>query len=76
MEDGYLSLEEAARFSGFHPNSIKRILCTGQIYGYKEMVGSRRQWRVSRRSLERYCNAYEFGFDRPGPKPTLSRLNP
>ncbi len=75
MGDDYLSLEDACEISGFHPNSLKRLLRTGQIAGCKEIVGGKRRWRVSRRSLEHYIDNpfLEFGFERPGPKPYLGR---
>jgi hypothetical protein len=76
VSDDYVSLEDACDLSGFHPRSLKRLLRTGKISGSKEIVAGKRRWRVSRRSLERYINTplHEFGFDRPGPKPYLSRL--
>jgi len=69
-----LSLDEACHLTSFHPNSLKRLLRAGQVAGYKDLVDGRRRWRVSRRSLERYVNSIEFGYERPGPKPYLSQL--
>jgi hypothetical protein len=70
MSDEHISLNEAARRSGLHPNSLRRLLRDGEIQGYK--IGW--YWWVSTASLTQYTNPFNgFLLDMPGPKMFLSK---
>jgi hypothetical protein len=70
----YIPIEAAARRSGLHVNSLKRLLRQGAISGYKIKYQGRHRWMVSVRSLDYYVDP-DTGFmlDRPGPKIFLRR---
>ncbi len=74
MGGDFISIDEAARRSGLHPNTIQRLLRQGKLEGYKEHHAGRLRWWVSVRSLDRYANPWTgFLMDRPGPKLYLTR---
>lgn len=69
MGTGYLVLEDAARQSGLHPNSLRRLLRQGVILGYKAKFDGRQRWLVSAASLKHYTDpVVGFLLDLPGPK--------
>jgi hypothetical protein len=73
--DKYLILEEAARVSGLHTNTIQRLLQSGVLTGYKAVVRGRMRWLVSARSLRYYCDPINgFLLDLRGPKLYLRRF--
>ncbi len=73
--DEYVILEEAARRSGLHTNTIQRLLQRGVLTGHKAIVRGRRRWLVSARSLRHYCDPINgFLLDLRGPKLYLRRL--
>lgn len=70
MGDDYISVEEAARRSGLHENTVRRLLRSGEITGYKDSW----RWLVSVRSLRHYTNPVNgFLLELPGPKLFLTR---
>ena len=76
MSAGYLVLEDAARQSGLHPNSLRRLLRQGVILGYKAKLDGRQRWLVSAASLKHYTDpVVGFLLDLPGPKMFLRRNN-
>jgi len=70
----FIPLGEAARRSGLHPNSLKRLLRQGVLRGFKAARNGRKQWLVSTASLRAYTDP-ESGLllDLPGPKRFLRR---
>ncbi len=76
MPNNYISIVEAARRSGLHSNTIKRLLRSGRLRGYKTSVGGRNCWLVSVFSLRHYTDPLNgFLLDMPGPKLFLSKLD-
>lgn len=74
MSNDYMPLEEAAQRSGLHPNTLRRLLREGVIYGYKASYGGKRHWLVSTVSLKRYTDpVVGFLLDLPGPKIFLKK---
>ena len=74
MGGDYISIDEAARRSGLHPNSIQRLLREGKLAGYKEHHDGHLRWYVSVNSLDGYTNPWTgYLLDRPGPKLFLRR---
>ncbi len=70
--DDYIPLEQAAKESGLHIVTLRRLLRKGSILGYK--AHRFRGWMVSRRSLDAYTNPVTgFALDLPGPKLFLTR---
>lgn len=66
----YISLKDAAKRSGLHENSLRRLLRSGEIEGYKK----RWTWMVSVRSLDNYADPVTgFLLELPGPKLFLER---
>ena len=76
VSDEYVTIEEAARRSGLHAVSVRRLLVQGVLFGYKDLVGGRRRWLISTRSLRHYCDPINgFLLDLRGPKLYLRRLS-
>ena len=74
MGSDYIPLDEAARRSGLHPNTLRRLLRQGEIFGYKETEGRVTRWMVSVSSLEQYTDPiYGFLLELPGPKLFLTK---
>ena len=74
MSAGYIPLEEAARQSGLHPNTLRRLLRDGVIHGYKANYQGRNRWLVSTLSLKNYTDPIiGFLLDLPGPKIFLKK---
>jgi hypothetical protein len=70
----YVVVEAAARESGLHPNSIKRLLRQGRLAGYKARLRGKHRWLVSRASLRAYVEHVQtFASDRPGPRVFLRK---
>lgn len=66
----YITLEEAARRSGLHENTLRRLLRAKEVIGYKEG----KYWMVSVRSLDAYTDPIQgFLLELPGPKLYLTR---
>ncbi|MBM4425505.1 MAG: helix-turn-helix domain-containing protein [Chloroflexi bacterium] len=66
----YITLKEAARQSGLHENSLRRLLRSKEIEGYKRGWS----WMVSVRSLDNYADPVTgFLLELPGPKLFLTR---
>lgn len=75
MANDYISIEEAARRSGLHTNTIARLLRRGVLRGYKASHGGRNRWLVSVHSLRHYTDPINgFLLDMPGPKLFLNKL--
>ena len=74
MSAEFVRLEEAARRSGLHPNTLRRLLREGILHGYKAVDQGKQCWWVSAESLRRYTNPLSgFLLDLPGPKIFLKR---
>jgi hypothetical protein len=72
--DDYIPLDEAARWSGLHENTLRRLLREGIVRGYKTSEGGKQHWMVSVESLREYTDPfYGFLLDMPGPKLFLRR---
>ncbi len=56
MGNDFIPLDAAARRSGLHPNTLRRLLRQGEIFGYKETEGRVTRWLVSVSSLEQYTD--------------------
>ena len=70
--DAWIELEEASRQSGLHPNTLRRLLRLGVIYGYNASFRGKCRWLVSGLSLKRYADpAYGLVLDNRGPKTFL-----
>jgi Helix-turn-helix domain len=66
----YISLKEAAKRSGLHENSLRRLLRAGDIQGYKRGWW----WMVSTHSLDAYTDPIMgFLLELPGPKLYLTK---
>jgi hypothetical protein len=75
VANDYIPIEEAARRSGLHINSIARLLRRGVLRGYKATSGGRNKWMVSVHSLRQYTDPINgFLLDQPGPRLFLSKL--
>jgi excisionase family DNA binding protein len=75
VANDYISIEEAARRSGLHTNTIQRLLRKGVLRGYKAASQGRSKWMVSIQSLRHYTDPINgFLLDMPGPKLYLSKL--
>jgi hypothetical protein len=73
----FITLDEAARRSGYHPNTLMRLLRAGVLDGYKDRVRGRYRWMISWRSLNAYTETLTtFASDRPGPRPRPARRKP
>ena len=65
-----ISLEEAAKRSGLHKVTLRRLLRDGKIRGYR----SGKYWTVSLKSLDAYTDPIMgFLLELPGPKLFLTR---
>lgn len=74
MREEFVRLEEAARRSGLHPNTLRRLLREGTLHGYKAVQHGKQCWLVSAASLKRYTSPWSgFLLDLPGPKLFLKR---
>ena len=74
MTDEYLTLDEAARRSGLHSNTLMRLVRRGILHGYKGQIDGRRRWLISAASLRRYTDPINgFLLDLPGPKLYLTK---
>jgi hypothetical protein len=76
VSNDYIPIEEAARRSGLHTNTIQRLLRKGVLRGFKMAYQGRSRWMVSIHSLRHYTDPINgFLLDMPGPKLFLSKLN-
>ena len=48
--DNWLTVREAAKLLGYHPNHLRRLLRKGAVSGRKQR---NRHWAISRREVER-----------------------
>ena len=48
--DNWLTVYEAAKLLGYHPNHLRRLLRKGSVSGWKQR---NRYWAISRREVER-----------------------
>lgn len=64
-DDEWLTTEQAAELSGYHPEHLRRLLKSGDIEGRKVSI----VWLIKRRSLLDYiASAKQSGDKRRGPK--------
>lgn len=74
MEPGYVELGEASSKSGLHPNTLRRLLRNGTIFGYKGTQRGKFRWMVSVRSIRNYTDpVFGVALDHPGPKAFLEK---
>ena len=74
MAEDFIPLEEAVRLSGYHPNSLKRVVREGKVSGELRLVEGKWRLYLSLRSLQRYTDPeHGFALERPGPKMFLKR---
>jgi hypothetical protein len=69
--DDHISFTEAVTRIGIHPNSLRRLLRQESHAGFKSLENGKWRWRVYTRWIEQYLDTYQFGLDRPGPRPRL-----
>ena len=50
MDDNWISVEEAAKISGYHPEHIRRLIRGGKVKGRKFSI----VWQVDRASFDAY----------------------
>ena len=63
--DDWITTQEAAELSGYHPEHLRRLLKSGDIEGRKVSI----VWLIKRRSLLDYiAHAEQSGDKRRGPK--------
>ncbi len=65
MSDDWITTEEAAEISGYHPESIRALTRQGRIKGRKFLI----VWQVSRSSLLAYLREQGKRGEKRGPKP-------
>ncbi len=63
--DDWITTDEAAEISGYHPEYIRGLIRAEKIKAQKW----NRSWQVSRSSLEAYLQSVEKLGERRGPKP-------
>lgn len=64
--DEWITTQEAAELSGYHPEHLRRLIKQGEIEARKISI----VWLIDRRSLLDYIvQAKESGDKRRGPKP-------
>lgn len=65
--DDWITTQEAAKVSGYHPDHLRRLIRAGDIEGRKVSI----VWLIRRRSLLDYIDrAEQSGDKRRGPKPS------
>ena len=71
----YIPIDEAARRSGLHSNTIARLMRRGVLRGFKATCEGHSRWMVSVQSLQHYTDPVNgFLLDMPGPKLFLNKL--
>lgn len=76
MGADYIPIEEAARRSGLHLDTLKRLLRKDEIRGFKATHNGRHRWLVSVVSLRQYTDPFDgFLLTKPGPKLFLKRVD-
>ena len=65
MAEEWLTTEQAAELSGYHPNHIRRLLRSGEVDGRKWGQA----WQVDRGSLMGYLERIGESGGKRGPKP-------
>jgi len=65
--DDWITVQEAAELSGYHPDHLRRLIRSGDIEGRKVSI----VWLIRRQSLIGYiARAEQSGDKRRGPKST------
>ena len=65
MTQDWITTQEAAEISGYHPEYIRKLLQTGKVKGQKWG----REWQVSRSSLLAHIHKTKKLGAKRGPKP-------
>ena len=65
MADDWITTQEAARLSGYHPDTIRELMREGKVKARKFAT----VWQVNRSSLLGYVREQEKHGERRGPKP-------
>jgi hypothetical protein len=74
MNEEFVPLDEAARLSGLHVNTLWRLLREGVLRGYKTTERGKERWLVAAASLRQYTDPFHgFLLELPGPKLFLRR---
>jgi Helix-turn-helix domain len=65
MADDWITLRDAAKLSGYHPEHIRKLMRENRIKGRKVVI----VWLVSRKSLDAYLREQAQRGERRGRKP-------
>jgi excisionase family DNA binding protein len=65
MADDWITIEEAARLSNYHPDYVRKRVRAGRIKGWKVVI----VWLVNRPSLMAYLHEQEKRGEKRGRKP-------
>ena len=69
MDEDWLTVKDAADFAGYHPDTIRKLIGSGEIQAKKWG----RDWQVSRKDLERYKSEVAKLGSKRGPKPSIDK---
>jgi hypothetical protein len=67
--DQWITVSEAVKLSGYHPDSLRELVRDGKIVGKKVSI----VWLVDRDSLMAYLAKIEARGEKRGPKPQTQR---
>jgi len=70
MDSLWLTVKEAADLAGYHPDTIRKLVQSGEIEARKWG----RDWQVSRKGLRQYLNKVVKLGSKRGPKPLLGKV--
>ena len=65
MNDEWLTVSEAAKLSGYHPETLRELIREGKIKGRKISI----VWLVDRKSLSAYMEKVKAMGEKRGRKP-------
>jgi excisionase family DNA binding protein len=64
VNDAWLTVNEAAKLAGYHPDHIRRLIRAGEIEAQKFSI----VWQVSHASLLQYIQRSQAQGEKRGPK--------
>lgn len=64
-DDEWLTVSEAAKLSGYHPETLRELIREGKIKARKVSI----VWLVERKSLSAYMTKAKIMGEKRGPKP-------
>ncbi len=65
-QEDWITVQDAAELSGYHPNHVRRLVREGVVKGRKWAI----VWQVSKQSLFAYLEKQSEQGERRGAKPT------